>query len=159
MPQLKAQEFHPTQANLRKATRESLDAAVSDEELDRFLDSVQSDKAPDPINADATLKIFGKGTLRCEVTDPEYSQWVYDHDAYGAAAAYAEATGFIYTAFTSWDSFFQKVTGFHVQGISSGGGILQINFFRDLVPMGQFNGVVKGVGLFEAGGNGKWEKK
>jgi hypothetical protein len=41
----------------------------------------------------------------------------------------------------------------------SRGGWLQINFLRELTPIGQYNAFVGDVGIVEAGGNGKWQCK
>jgi hypothetical protein len=68
--------------------------------------------------------------------------------------------GFMYTAYETWDAFFNNVTSAHVQGIAVEGGILQINWFNASgTPVGQFNGVAGGIGLLEAGGEGKWQRK
>ena len=154
--QLNAESLHPTQESLRQATRNSLGSAVPEAELDRFLGSL---KAATPITADASLKMLFVGRVTCNPTEPGYTQWTYDHKAFGPGGVTVEAAGFIYAAAKDWSAIFNEVTGFEANAGASAAGILQINFLVGLLPVAQFNGIAKGVGAGGAGGNGAWAKK
>ena len=101
------------------------------------------------------LLVWGK--CKCS---PDGQPLQYDNTIWGGPAYSGGGVGFMYTAYSTWDAFFNNVTSCHAQGIASGPGILQITWFNASgTPVGQFNGAVGGVGVFEAGGEGKWQKK
>lgn len=151
---LQEQDLRPTQSHLEEATVQALKDRVDASEIQRFLREAVGDSAPAPIGATVNVKIAVWGKVHCE---PDGQPWVYDTTIWGGPAYFGEAVGFMYTAYDTWDAFFQKVTGVHVQGIAETGGVLQVNWFiSNGTPVGQFNGVAAGVGLLEAGGSGGW---
>ena len=143
---------------VRSATVQALKERVSEEDINKLLDAKDSAKTPAPLGATASLTFVAVwGVVKCE---PATQPWIYDEQVWGIGAAAIQAGGFMYTAYDSWDAFFRETAGFHVQGIASGGGIFQINWFNSSgVPVGQFNGVAGGISAFEAGGKGKWKRK
>lgn len=154
--QLNAESLHPSRENLRQATRKALGSVVPEAELDRFLDSFQGGKAADPITANASLKMLFVGRVTCNPTEPGYTQWTYDHKAYGPGGAAVEAAGFIYAAAKDWSAIFTEVTGFEANVGAETVGFLQINFLVGLLPVAQFNGFAGGAGIAVAGGDGAW---
>jgi len=126
-------------------------------EVQSFLKKIESTSVPAPISATASLTFaLFYGVVKCE---PRGKPYVYDEDVWGVGAAAISSIGLMYTAYDSWDAFFANTTAFHVQGIAEAGGIYQINWFnKSGTPIGQFNGAAGGIGVFEAGGSGKWKK-
>lgn len=113
---------------------------------------------PAPLGAKADL-IFGLiyGSVTVKPTSGPTS-CIFEHSFWGVGAVGGSSIGFMYTAYDSWDAFFRNVTGFHVQGIASGGGILQVNWFiSNGTPVGQFNGAMAGAGGVEGGNSGTWK--
>ncbi|MEM6793352.1 MAG: hypothetical protein AAF725_05190 [Acidobacteriota bacterium] len=152
-----ASNLMPTQDALRELTDKALGDRVDRKELDRFYDLVGSGSGAEVLGATASLKIFVWGVLHCEPYDKPYS---FDAEVWGAGASAVESVGFMYTAYTEWGPFFRDTTAFHVQGAAVEGGVLQINWFRkDGLPIGQYNGVAGGIGAFEAGGAGTWNRR
>lgn len=148
----------PNSDVVKPATMRALKGRVKEGEVERFLDTAASSTVPGPISATASL-IFAViyGVVKCE---PRNEPWLYHADVWGLGGAGISTVGLMYTAYDTWDGFFSLTTAFHVQGIADGGGIFQINWFnKDGVPIGQFNGAAAGIGVFEAGGGGKWKKK
>lgn len=154
---LTAQDLRPDRDIVLEATLRALKGRVEEGDVRRFLKEAARAGAPAPIGATASLKIAVWGKLEC---NPEGQPWKYDITVWGAPAYIGEAVGFMYTAYDSWDAFFRNVTAAHVQGIAFEGGILQINWFiENGTPVGQFNGAAGGIGVVEAGGSGKWQRK
>jgi hypothetical protein len=152
-----AEQLKPTNPELQQATIKALDKRVSAEDVRAFLDKATGAGVPDPVGATITLNIAVWGKLDVE---PDNLPWKYDNTVWGGPAYFGSGVGFMYTAYDSWDAFFQNVTACHVQGIDVGGGILQVNWFiSDGTPVGQFNGAAGGVGLVEGGGSGGWTHK
>jgi hypothetical protein len=154
---LTEQDLQPTQPHLLRATVEALKERVEPSAIEKFVQEAAGPATPAPIGATANVKIAVWGKVFVE---PDDQPWVYDNTIWGGPAFFGEAIGFMYTAYETWDAFFQNVTSCHVQGISEPAGILQINWFiADATPVGQFNGVAGGIGLLEAGGAGTWSHK
>lgn len=152
-----ADDLRPDNEILMEAALRTLKGRVSEDEARSFLKQASSAGVPAPIGATASLNITIWGKLQC---DPDGQPWKYDITVWGGPAYFGTSVGFLYTAYTSWDAFFRNTTAAHAQGIASGGGILQINWFNgDGVPVGQFNGAAGAIGLVEAGGKGGWERK
>lgn len=155
--QLTAQQLHPTSDVIRAATIKSLKDRVKEDEIEKFLSETASASAAPVLGAVTTVNIAVWGKLSCE---PDKEPWKYDITIWGGPAYFGTSIGFMYTAYTDWDAFFKNVTSAHVQGIASGGGILQVNWFiSNGTPVGQFNGAAGAIGLVEGGGSGKWQKK
>ncbi len=150
------EDLRPDRHELMHAAVHALKARVDENEMQKFLVGAASNKGLDPLKATASMNLAVWGKLKCE---PEGQPWIYDIEIWGAPAFFGSAVGFMYTAYTSWDSFFTKVTGAHAHGIEVGGGFLQINWLAGVLPVGQFNGVVGGAGIAEAGGDGVWKRK
>lgn len=150
-------DLRPTNPLVQQATMAAMKGRVEPGEVRKFLDQAASDSVPAPIGATASVNIAIWGKVQC---DPDGQPWKYDTTIWGGPAYFGSAVGFMYTAYETWDAFFRNVTGVHTQGIISGGGILQVNWFNgDGTPVGQFNGVAGGIGLLEAGGSGEWQRK
>ncbi|TYC51949.1 hypothetical protein FMN50_19590 [Rhodobacterales bacterium] len=150
-------DFCPDQDELRQATMKSLKEQVGEDEVNKFIEKASGKSVPAPIGATASVNIAVWGKCTCA---PDGKNWKYDRTIWGGPAYFGASVGFLYTAYEDWDAFFKHVTSVHCQGISSGGGILQINWFnKSGIPVGQFNGAAGGIGLLEAGGSGGWEKK
>lgn len=151
------QDLRPTNPLLQEAMIKALKQRRSADEVQEFLNRAVSATVPSPIGATATVNIAVWGKVQ---VDPDGQPWKYDATIWGGPAYFGSSVGFMYTAYDAWDAFFQNVTSVHVQGIVSGGGILQVNWFNSSgLPVGQFNGVAGGIGLLEAGGSGKWQHK
>lgn len=156
MENLTAQDLRPTSDIVQEATLKALQGRIKEDEVRRFLNEVVSDSVPDPIGATASVNIAIWGKLVCE---PDGQPWKYDITVWGGPAYFGGSAKFMYTAYNLWDVFFRNVTSAHVQGIASGGGILQVNWFNESgTPVGQFNGAAGGIGRLEAGGSGKWQR-
>lgn len=145
---------------VQAATRKAFKGKLSDEEVQRFIDATTGGDSgiPSPITATGSA-YFGLifGVVKCE---PGSEPYTFEEKAWGIGASAGSGAGLIYTAYESWDAFWQNTAGYHAQGIAEGGGILQINFFNSsAVPIGQYNGVAGGVGVFECGGKGSWQHK
>jgi hypothetical protein len=150
-----ANDLRPDQEAIADATVRAFKGRVDEDEVRRFLKAAA--ETPAPIGATASLKlaVWGKLYVSCEA---DGRKCVYDQTAWGGPAYFGDSVGFMYTAYDSWAAFFANVTGFHVQGIAEGGGILQVNWFiANGTPVGQFNGVAGGIGAVEAGGSGGWQ--
>lgn len=141
---------------LRAATVGSLAKIEGVTGVDDFVDKIEGTSVPAPISATASVTFFAiYGVLKCE---PRGQSYKFDSDFWGAGATAVSSVGLMYTAYETWEAFFKNTTAFHVQGIASGGGILQVNWFnKSAVPIGQFNGAAGGLGVLEAGGAGKWK--
>ncbi|HYN95019.1 MAG TPA: hypothetical protein VES42_14315 [Pilimelia sp.] len=154
---LTEQSLRPTNASVQQATMEALKDRIEPAEVQKFLDQIVSAGVPSPLGATASANIAVWGKVEC---DPDGQPWTYDATIWGGPAYFGTSVGFMYTAYESWDDFFRSVTGVHVQGIASGGGILQINWFNESgTPVGQFNGAAGAIGALEAGGSGGWQRK
>ena len=149
---LTEKDLLPTSPVVEQATIRALKGRVEADEVRKFLREA-SRSEPGALGATASVNIFIWGKVKCYPEAP----WHYDTTIWGGPAASIESVGFIYTAYRTWDDFFRNVTGVWAQGISEGAGILQINWFADGTPVGQFNGLAGGIGLLEAGGEGKWQ--
>jgi hypothetical protein len=149
-------ELLPTHPLVRDTTIRVLGQRLDAGEVKTFLDKASSTAVPAPIGATANVNIAIWGKVHCE---PDGQPWVFDTSIWGGPAYFGSSIGFMYTAYESWDAFFQNVTGVHVQGVISGGGILQINWLAGQTPVGQFNGAAGGIGVLEAGGDGRWTHK
>jgi hypothetical protein len=152
-----AQQLHPSNTQLQEATKKALETQIPEGDVQAFLDKVGGPAAPAPIGATVDLKLAVWGKIDCE---PDGQPWKYDNTVWGGPFYIGAAVGFMYTAYDSWDPFWQNVTSCHVQGIDVGGGILQVNWFiSNGTPVGQFNGAAAGAGLVEGGGSGGWTRK
>jgi hypothetical protein len=144
------------------ATWRAFKGKLKDPEIPQFVDATTGASrglaVPAPITASASA-YFGAifGVVKCE---PGHEPYLFEEYAWGIGASAGSGGGFLYTAYDSWDAFWEMTAGYHAQGIAEGGGILQINFFNSsAVPIGQYNGVAGGIGVFECGGSGRWSKK
>jgi hypothetical protein len=126
--------------------------------IDSYVENLATTLAP-VLSAKANI-IFALfyGNLTVKVNTDLYSNKSGDVDIWGIGAAGGTAIGMMYTAFDNWDAFFHEVTAYHVQGLASGGGVLQINWFTSNgMPVGQFNGAMGGAGGLQAGGAWTWK--
>lgn len=157
MNDLSQQNFRPNQSGVQQATLTALQPQVGEDEARSFVEKLSSQSVPAPVGATASVNIAVWGKCKC---DPDGLSWKFDRTVWGGPAYSGSSVGFLYTAYEDWESFFRNVTSFHCQGIASGGGILQINWFiANGTPVGQFNGAAGGIGLLQAGAAGTWEKK
>ena len=152
-------EFSPAHATYQNLLMEGgLKGRVPDDKLKEFVAQATASGALAPIGAKASV-IFGLvyGNVTCNPTEDPYKVWSFDESIWGLGATGGSSIGFLYTAYNAWDPFFKRTTGFHVQGVADGGGILQINFLEGATPIGQFNGAMVGAGGLEGGANGRWK--
>lgn len=151
----------------REATIKALKGKVDDAELQSFLQKMDDsrnllgtsndDRCIEATGSIIVAAVYGK--VKCEISSLPY---VFDASVWGIGAAGFTALGTIFNAYdpSNWDYFFKKVRKFHAQGIAKGGGVFQITFFdKKNVPIGQFNSVAVGAGVFQVGGEGKWKKR
>ena len=142
---------------IQEATWEAFQGKLKDNEVEHFLDATVLSDEPLTITAMGSLYFLAVyGVISCE---PSKYPYKFEESSWGLGATALSAGGVIYTAYDSWDAFFKNTTGYHAQGIAKAGGFLQITFLKKLTPIGQFNAVAGGIGVFEVGGNGKWHKK
>lgn len=141
---------------VQEATLKNLEGKLDDDAIRKFLDAAAG--LPH-IPASASLNFAGiVGWVKCHPTEKPCSEYTFETQVWGAGGSSVDtAVGTLSTSI-GWDSFFKETTGCHVQVTAYMGGWLQINFFRQLELIGQFNGLVVGAGLVEAGGNGSWSK-
>lgn len=144
--------FQKATANLKKL--KGIDAAS----IDSYAKKLTATSAPVlSAKADIIFVVF-YGNLTVKVLADPYKHKYFDVDTWGLGATGGAAVGMMYTAYDNWDAFFKNVTSYHVQGLSDGGGFLQINWFiKNGTPVGQFNGGMAGAGGIEAGGAGRWK--
>jgi len=150
----------------KDATKKALAGKVKDEDVKEFLNHMPSEteKALRAVGLPAPAEAIGEtytvliyGYVKCT---PTHLDHYFEANHWGLGLAGVKGYGFLYTAYDSWDSLFRETTGYHAQGIAEAGGILQINWFNGSgVPVGQFNAAAVGIGAFEVGGKGHWEKK
>lgn len=150
-----AETMSMAHAELRQATEVALGQQVPRPDLDANLSALTSAQAAPAIGATASVKLAIWGKIEVE-TDGQ--PWKYDETIWGGPAYVGSGVGFMYTAYETWDAFFRNVSSFHAQRVDAGGGVFQVNWFiSNGTPVGQFNGVAGGVGVFEAGGAGTWK--
>lgn len=149
----------------KAATRNALLGKVKDEEVQKLLERMPEHAVlqamvgvPSPAEAKAelwTVAIYGY--VSCTPTSLDHT---FEANHWGIGLNASTSYGFMYTAYDSWEGLFTETQGYHAQGIQDAGGILQINWFNGSgTPVGQFNGVAAGLGVFEVGGSGRWKKK
>jgi hypothetical protein len=153
---LTAEDLRPDRDFLLDATLRVLKGRADEAEVRRFVKEAANNVTAPALGATASLQLAIYGKLKC---DPDNQPYKYDITLWGGPAFFGMSVGFMYTGYSTWETFFRNVTGAHAQGISMGGGLFQINWFVDGTPVGQFNGPVGGIGVFEAGGKGKWQRK
>jgi hypothetical protein len=148
----------PNNNIVKAATLKALKGKVNEADLQKLLQAGAGAGVPDPLRATGSIwaTVIYSG-MKCEPTGVPY---YYEEGGWGLGLGIVTTGGILYTAYTTWDAFWRETAGYHAQGISEGGGILQFNFFNGSgVPVGQFNGVAGGIGAFEFGGTGRWRKK
>jgi hypothetical protein len=148
----------PSNALVQTAALRALHGKVKEPDLNKFMDLEAAVGVPAPIRATGSLwaTVIYSG-MKCEPVNVPY---YFEEGGWGLGLGIVTTGGILYTAYETWDAFWRETAGYHAQGISEGGGILQFNFFNSSgVPVGQFNGVAGGIGAFEFGGTGKWKKK
>ncbi|NIM05331.1 MAG: hypothetical protein GTO55_04415 [Armatimonadetes bacterium] len=153
----KIKDLSPSNKVLHAKMLSGLEGRVSEEDVNSFVKKVTSVGAP-AISAKASvIQALIYGNVTC---DPKDKPWKFDESIWGIGAAGGSSIGVMYTAYESWDPFFTNTRAFHVQGIASGGGILQITWFDGKgIPIGQFNGAMAGAGGIEGGGKASWKRK
>lgn len=153
----------------RKQTIDTFQGKVDQKGLDELLAKMPQgedqlsaandvDNTPGAIEAEASIvsAVFWS-KVKCE---PKAMPWQFSESAWGPGIGGGSCIGFMYTAYDSWDAFFENTTAYHAQGIASAGGVFQINWFNSAgTPIGQFNGAMGGAGAFEVGGSGSWSRK
>lgn len=145
---------HPA---VREATEGLLGRALKPDAVKNFINQLAAPAAAPAIGAQTWIALAIGGTIITQPSDMRTYPWEYRHVIWGGPVCVATAVGLMYTAYDNWDAFFQNVTSCHAHGVTGGGGLMQVNWFRaDATPVGQFNGVSAGIGAFEAGGAGKW---
>lgn len=150
----------------KAASVKALTGKVNDDDINNFLnyltvDNVEGDNIvgiPRPKEAKSELYTVGVyGYVKCTPTHLPYH---FEANHWGLGLAVMACYGTMYTAYANWEDLFNETRGYHAQGIADAGGILQITWFNgDHKPIGQFNSVAGGIGIFEVGGKGRWKKK
>jgi len=145
---------------LQKATRKlSKLKGVDEAAVQQYQAKLQASGAKVLKARASILFIAFYGELSVNVQTSPYTKWKFEVDSWGLGAQGGDSLGMMYTAYDNWDAFFKNVTSYHIQGASTGGGFLQVNWFiKNGTPVGQFNGAQLGAGVIEAGGPGKWKK-
>ena len=151
---------------VQAATWRAFKGKLKDNEIQSFLEATTGSKTtaaitakvPAPITATGSLYFIAiYGVISCK---PSHEPYYFEESSWGIGATAMSAGGVLYTAYERWDDFWNLTTAYHAQGIAEAGGIFQINFFNNkAVPIGQFDAVAGGIGVFECGGSGKWHKK
>ncbi|MCE5285670.1 MAG: hypothetical protein LLG02_07470 [Pelosinus sp.] len=93
---------------------------------------------------------------------PDNQPWKFEAQAWGPAVCGGSCAGFMYNFYepNDWDAFFRNTASFWAQGVSYLGGIFQITWFDSNSKLiGQFNGAMAGVGVFEVANKGHWTKR
>jgi hypothetical protein len=141
------------------ATQRALKGRLEEGELRAFVSAAVG--AANPVTITATGSLYFAAIYGVVSCTPSKYPYKFEESAWGIGGTAITAGGIIYNAYKdgSWDAFFKNTTGYHAQGIADAGGIFQINFFHGSTPIGQFNAVAGGIGVFECGGNGKWHGK
>lgn len=101
------------------------------------------------------IGIYGRVT--CELTNKPYK---FSESAWGLGGAGFSSLGTIFNVYepSNWDAFFRNTRSYHAQGFAGAAGIFQITWFDgDNDPIGQFNSVAVGAGVFQVGGKGRWQ--
>jgi hypothetical protein len=117
---------------------------------ENFLSKAE-DFTPPPIKAIASFTT--RFTMQC-ISDYNCK---FNSDFWGPEG---ECEGFLITSYDKWETFFQNATGFIIQ--SSGSiqvppfSFIQVTFFSNIIPVGQFNCPCPIVGNWAGGGLGKW---
>jgi hypothetical protein len=149
----------PSNPILKEATLNAFKKVngVDMSEVENFLNQAGGNAAADPIGATATLGFAGiMGHITVKPISV-HANCKFDHDFWGVGVIIGKSIGFMYTAYTNWDAFFRNITSFIVVGGAEEGGVLQVTFLRsDALPMGQFNGIMEGLGILGGGGAGTW---
>lgn len=159
---------------VQAATWRAFKGKLNDEVIQNFLDATTGREAaartqlkvgaPAAVKVATPMKATGSlyfallyGIISCK---PFHSPYCFEESSWGIGATAMSSGGILYTAYENWDDFWKLTTAYHAQGIAEAGGIFQINFFNNKAqPIGQFDGVAGGIGVFECGGSGKWYKK
>lgn len=146
----------------REASEKAFGGVVDPQELEKFLNGMQGDtetlSIPSGEEAIAELYTVGiYGYVKCTPTKLDH---LFEANHWGLGLNACKAYGVMHTAYENWGGLFRETRGYHAQGITKGGGILQITWFDGKArPVGQFNAVAGGIGAFEVGGKGRWKKK
>lgn len=150
----------------KKTTLKTFENKINSQHIYQLLDNMPTSQQlalptanqccmPSPIGADASLisiAIWSK--IKCY---PDNLPWKFEATAWGPGIGGGGAAGFMYTIYECWDMLFDETAGYHAQGVAEGGGIFQITWFtKNALPIGQFNGFLAGIGVFEVGGSGHW---
>lgn len=157
----------PSPAEILAATNQAFRSKLPEADLDElkqaFENSLDAPRGldaggePGTITAQASIGMAViYGVIKCT---PGHHPWQFEESVWGGGVTAGGAMGIIYKAVPSWDAFFRQTTGFHCQGIAKAGGILQITFLNKFKPIGQYNGAMGGIGVFECGGNGRWARR
>ncbi len=146
----------PNTEVIRQATLKAFQGKLDNYHIESLLELQKSEESS-VITATGSLYFaLFYGVISCNPSDYPYE---FEESSWGLGGSAISSAGVMYTAYESWDNFFHMTTGYHAQGIADAGGLFQITFFNGLSPIGQFNAVSGGIGVFEVGGNGKWKKK
>ncbi|MFD3157350.1 hypothetical protein ACFIJ5_10885 [Haloimpatiens sp. FM7330] len=151
--------------NCKKATLEAFKNKINTKEVNELLkhmpnltEDVLMNVSSGVLEAEASLVsalVWSK--VKCY---PKDQPWKFEASAWGPGVGGGSCIGFMYTAYTgsnAWDTFFKNVKAYHAQGIAATAGGFQITWFSSKgTPIGQFNGVLAGAGVFEIGGSGHW---
>lgn len=141
---------------IQNATRESLKGTISDEAIETFIKAVDTTSSESCSTATGSI-YFGLifGVVTCT---PGHYPYYFEERTWGLGVSALGSAGLLCSSY-GMEDLFASTTGFYAQGIAKGGGVFQVTFFDDELPIGQYNAVAGGVAAFGAGGSGKWRKK
>lgn len=153
---------------LKENTLKTFKGKVDNDSLDKLIQSMPdyefkdgifiASNDPRLINAKASLKMVFYGELNC--FDLEGYKSTFCQKVWGPGVGSVDSViGGMYNVYedSNWPYFFRQADKVHVQGIAGTVGTVQISWFdKNNTPIGQFNSAAVGAGVFEAGGDGRW---
>lgn len=170
----------PSIDDVKSLTRKTFEGKVSSESLDAFLSSLEAqypassaetgavdvtgegiEAAKFSLSQDtriATGSVYVAGFFGIVKCTVDSDKKLFEAYTWGIGGSIFTSGGVLFTAYDSWDDFYNETHFYHAQGGSYIGGIFQITFMdqhHNLI--GQYNSVGGGYSLFEVGGGGRWK--
>lgn len=175
----------PAVSDVKDLTRKTFEGKVSSDQLDAFLSSFEvqypsssgpaetitgTDDTGEVIRAAkfsitqdtriATGQVYVAGFFGIVKCTVDSDNKLFEAYTWGVGGSIFTSGGVLFTAYDSWDDFYNETHFYHAQGGSYIGGIFQITFMdKGHNLIGQYNSVCGGYSLFETGGGGKWKSK
>lgn len=174
----------PSIDDVKSLTRKSFEGKVSPDKLDTFLSSLEANYPSSSVETGAIIETTSEtgeviqaakfslsndtrvatgqvyvagffGIVKCTV---DSDKKLFEAYTWGIGGSIFTSGGVLFTAYNSWDDFYNETRFYHAQGGSYIGGIFQITFMdKDHNLIGQYNSIGGGYSLFETGGGGRWK--